>query len=339
MNPIAINIGTTVIYWNTIIITLGLASCFMLSLALYGANNGRGAAMWVMFPLAVLFSVLFSRFLHWYCHEEQYVSLTKCLSDYSNGSFCLPGVLFGTWLGAYLSRCMGFTDKTSRLLDCAAPGVTLLIAFVRLSQLFTDSCRGKIVITDPKLRRLPLAVGVRTGTGETEYVFATFFILFLVMLVLFVGLMRFYVRRNNWPMKNGCSTTGHTARMFLLFYSAAELFLDSTRNDSSFIHFRFLTFLNKFASFISLVQIVAAVSILCVLIYYSKRSVRVNGLRFRHWLLWVAYVGTLAAVGVNEYLVQRYADRYMSCYGIMSVSCLLMAIDVYIMYRTTCRKS
>lgn len=339
MNPIAINIGTTVIYWNTIIITLGIASCFMLCLALYGANNGRGAAMWVMFPLAVLFSVMISRFLHWYCHEEQYVSLVKCLSDYTNGSFCLPGLLFGTWLAAYMSRCMGFTDRASRLLDCAAPGVALLLGFVRLSQLFTSACRGKIVVNNPRLQHLPLAVGAKTGTGETEYVFATFFILFLMMLVLFVGLMRFYVRRNNWPMKGECATTGHTARMFLLFYSAIELFLDSTRNDSSFIHFRFLTFLNKFASFISLVQIVAAVSILCVLLYYSKRSVRVNGLRVWHWLLWAGYLATLVAVGVSEYMVQRYADRYMSCYAVMSLGCLLMALEVYTMYRTTCRRS
>ena len=294
--------------------------------------------MWVMFPLALVLSLALSRAIHWYCHGEQYVSFASCLTDYSNGSFCLPGVLFGTWFAAYLVRCLGYTDKCSRLLDCTAPGMALLLAFIRLSQIFTTACRGKMIVNDPRLQRLPVAIGAKLATGETEYVFATFFILFIMMLVLFVGLLGFYGKRNNWPMKNGCDTTGHTARMFLLFYSAIELFLDSTRNDSSFIHFRLITFLNKFASFISLVQIVAAVSILCILIYYSKRSVKANGLRTSHFVMWFIYLASLVAVGVSEYLVQRYSGKYIACYSVMSVSCLIMAFDVYAMYRTVCAK-
>lgn len=336
MNPIAVYVGTTVIYWNSIVIALCIAACLALTLALYTANNGSGAAVWVFFPPALVFGVVFSRFFHWYCHGEQYVSLFRSLTDYSNGSFCMPGMLLGVWLAAYIVRRLGYTDGTARLLDSAAPGLALLIAFIRLSAVFTNSCRGKIVVTTKALQHLPLAVGVKAATGETEYVFATFFVLFLLMLVLFVGIMIFYVRRNNLPMKKHFDTTGHTARMFLLFYSAAELFLDSTRNDSSFIHFRFLTFLNKFTGFISFVQIASAVSILCILIYYSKRSVRANGLRPWHWLMWGGYFLTLVGVGVSEYLVQRYAARYMSCYSVMSVCCLLMAVDTYIMYRTVC---
>ena len=336
MNPIAIYIGTTVIYWNSIIIAFGIAACLMLTLALYTANNGSGAAVWVMLPFALVFSVLLSRFFHWYCHGEQYISLFSALTDYTNGSFCLPGLIFGVWLAAFFTKCLGYTDSAARLLDSTAPGVALLLAFIRLSAIFTDSCRGKIVVTKRALQHLPLAVGVNTATGETEYVFATFFILFLVMLALFVGLMVFYVRRNNMPMKKNFAAVGHTARMFLLFYSAAELFLDSTRNDSSFIHFRFLTFLNKFTGFISFVQIFAAVCILCILIYYSKRSVKANGLKPWHWAMWGGYLLTLVGVGVSEYLVQRYAAWYMGCYSVMSVCCLLMAIDTYVMYRTVC---
>lgn len=336
MNPIAVYVGTTAIYWNSIVIAFGIAACLALTLALYTANNGSSAAVWVFCPLALIFSVVFSRFLHWYCHGEQYVNLFRALTDYSNGNFCLPGMLLGTSLAAYIVRRLGYTDCTVRFLDSAAPGVVLLIAFIRLSAVFTNSCRGKIVVTTKSLQHLPLAVGVTAATGETEYVFATFFVLFLLMLVLFVGIMIFYVRRNNLPMKKHFETTGHTARMFLLFYSAAELFLDSTRNDSSFIHFRFLTFLNKFTGFISFVQIFSGVCIICILIYYSKRSVKANGLRPWHWVMWVAFLLTLVGVGVSEYLVQRYAARYMGCYTVMSICCLLMSVDTYIMYRTIC---
>ena len=118
---------------------------------------------------------------------------------------------------------------------------------------------------------------------------------------------------------------GHVALLFLVFYSAMELVLDSTRYDSSFL---------RLTGFVSLVQIVSAVSILLVLIYYSRQSVRANGLRPYHWLLWVGYFATLAATGAFEYLVQRHGNWYLLCYSVMSVSCLGMAVTVLVMYRT-----
>ena len=129
-------------------------------------------------------------------------------------------------------------------------------------------------------------------------------------------------------MKSG-SREGNVARMFLLGYSACELLMDSTRYDSSFVPFN---------GFISIVQMVAAFVILGVLIYYSVHSVRANGLRFSHWLRWAGWLVTLAGVGVSEYLVQRHGDWFLPCYAVMAISCLLMALIVYRMYLSCCRK-
>ena len=102
MNPIAIYSGSLVIYWSAIVITLGIAAGFLLSYGVHVSHGGTGAAMWVFLPFATVFSVLLSRLIHWYCHMEQYGGFFSALLDYSMGGYCLPGVLFGVILAAFL---------------------------------------------------------------------------------------------------------------------------------------------------------------------------------------------------------------------------------------------
>ena len=90
--------------------------------------------------------------------------------------------------------------------------------------------------------------------------------------------------------------------------------------------------------FISLVQIVAAACILGVLIYYSVHSLRANGFRWYHPVLWLLWLAALAGVGYTEYLVQRHGDWYLSCYGAMGLACILLAAVVYRMYLTCCEE-
>ena len=134
MNSIAIYTGDITIYWSGIIIALGIAMCLALTLALYPLSGRNNAAVWVMFPFALFFSVVFARVMYWYCHLEQYNSIQEALLDYSTGSFCIPGVILGTWLGALVVRMVNLTDNTGRLLDAVAPGMALCIAFIRLSE-------------------------------------------------------------------------------------------------------------------------------------------------------------------------------------------------------------
>ncbi len=324
MNPIAIYSGNTVIYWSSIIICLGVAAWFALSFALYVSHGGRAAAMWVLLPLAAALSVPFSRIIHWYCHAEQYAGLASALTDYSTGGYCLPGMLLGVFLAVLIVSKLRFADSAAELFDALAPGAALGLALIRLSALFNSSCRSTIIIRSETFQHLPIGSGITTSSGGTEYRFATFFVQFMLLLVLMALLLRFYRRSRGAVMKRGVQR-GHVAMIFLVFYSAMELVLDSTRYDSSFL---------RLNGFVSLVQIVSAVSILLVLIYYSRQSVRANGLRPYHWLLWVGYFATLAATGAFEYLVQRHGNWYLLCYSVMSVSCLGMAVTVLVMYRT-----
>ena len=326
MNPIAISADGVVIYWSAIVICLAVAAWFCLSYAVYTANGGHRSAMWVFLPIACVLSLALSRFIHWYCHSEQYTGLVSAFTDFNLGSYCLPGVLLGVVLAALLVRLPRLSDSAPKMLDALAPGAALGIALIRLSSLFNNSCRGKIAVTTPMLQRLPLAAVYTTASGVADYRFATFFVQFLLMLPLTALLLAFYYRRGSRRMKSGADA-GHTAMLFLLLYSAMEIVLDSTRYDPSFL---------RSNGFVSMVQIVSALCILGVLIYYSVHSIRSNGRRFYHWLLWLCFLATVGGVGYLEYLVQRHGDWYLRCYGGMSACCLVMAMTVYGMYLTVC---
>ena len=85
MNQIAVCVGDTFIYWSSVIIFLGIAACFALTYALYTSHGGRGSALWLLLPLALFFSVVLARLIHWYCHDEQYAGFMSAMLDYSQG--------------------------------------------------------------------------------------------------------------------------------------------------------------------------------------------------------------------------------------------------------------
>ena len=328
MNPIAIYTGDLVLYWSALTIACGVAAGFAMSQALYTSYAGSGRALWVFLPFAVVFSVLFCRLIHWYCHAEQYAGIIGALTDYSSGGYVLPGALLGCFLAAKLVEALGFTDKAARLLDAVAPGGALTIAFIRLSALFNSSCRGKIAVKNPILQHLPMASPVYSS-GPDDYRFATFFVQFLLMLIVFIILFNFYCSRRNRPMKGEASRDGHVAHMFLLSYGAVEIIMDSTRYDSSFLHFN---------GFVSVVQIISALLVLYVLIRYSVLSIRVNGVKFYHFLMWLLFLAALGGGGACEYLVQRHGDWYLKCYAGMAFCILVLCIICWKMYTSCCMK-
>lgn len=328
MNPIAVYSGNTVLYWSAVIISVGLLAALFMSCAVQLSSRGRLVSVLLFFPLAILFSIPLCRALHWYCHQEQYGSFLAAMTNYSSGSYVLSAAIPGVWLAAWIAAKLDDGD-TEKLLDAAAPGIALAVAFIRLSSLFNSSCRSKITVTTGILQHLPLAAGNINSSGATEYRFATFFVHFLLMLLCCLVLLRFFYRRRYVPMKAG-RFQGNTIRMFLIFYSATELVLDSTRYDSSFLPIN---------GFVSIVQILAAVCLLLLLIHYSRLSIRANGLRWWHWLLWLLWVAALGLGGFMEYWVQRHGNLYLRCYSVMGLCCLILAVIVYRLYLSCCGRT
>ena len=91
MNSIAVISGDLVLYWNGIVLALGLAAGLCLSLALYPRYNRHSAAVWVFFPFAVLLGLILSRLIYWYCHIEQLGSFCECLAAPNTGSYFMHG--------------------------------------------------------------------------------------------------------------------------------------------------------------------------------------------------------------------------------------------------------
>lgn len=322
------------IYPSAAVITLGIFLCTLMTLILYRRHHRSGAAVLCLAVLGFVFGVLFSRLLHWYFNSETYDSLLSALTDYSRGSFCLPGMLLGIWLAAWICRKAGLTATMGELLDAAAPGVALLIAFIRLSALFNTTCRSRILVKTKWLQFLPFASGLRDTAGNVSYRMATFCIEFLLMLVVTGMVLHFFGDKGWRRMKRGCPRTGNTARLFVLLYAAVEIVMDSTRYDSPLMHFRLISVLNQYSAFISLAQVFAAFTALGILIHFTRCSIRCNGFRWYHIPVWLGFFGCLFVIGkLGEYNVQRYA-AYLTCYAFMSAGCVGMVLLIWSLYRS-----
>ena len=333
MNAIAYLDGGLVLYWNALVLALGLAAGLCLTLALYPRYNRRPAAVWVFFPFALVLGLFFSRLIYWYCQMEQFSSFWEVWSDWNRGSYALFGVIPGVCCAGWVSRRLGLVSHTGRLLDAVAPGLCLSFAFIRLSELWGSVCRSRISVTVGFFQRLPFAVRSVDSSGAVTWPLAVFFLSFLALLVVTALLVRFYSSYRRCPLLDGSSVNGDVFRLFLLLWGVTEALVESLRYDSCFMHFTLLKQLNQYTSFVSLGMVFAAVSILCVLIHFTAVRVRGEGWRFSLVLAWLVYLASLVGAGYfGEYRVQRYAN-YALCYPILAASLLLMVGVVWWVYR------
>ena len=327
MDPIAISLGNLSIYYSSIVISLGTASCLCLTWAIFVSHEGDKRNICLFVPIALILSVFLSRVLHWYCHSEQYTSFISAVTDYGTGDFVLSGVFVGLLITYALLSIFCKKNQLSLLLDCLAPGINILIIFVRLSCLFNSAFRSKIAINDPSRQHLPIAAIFYNSSGTVEYRFAAFFIEAILLAVLLILLLVYFSKARNTPAKSGRSNSGSVWLMFILWYSAIEVVMDSTRYDSSFVPFN---------GFVSVVQTFCGEMMLAVLIYYSIRAVKADGLKTYHWLIWSGWFISLGGAGISEYLVQRHGDWYLSCYFLMSLCLVIMAVLTVMMYSHQC---
>lgn len=317
MDQVAIFTENGWIYWRSIMLVLGALAAMLMTLALCILRKRRIAALLLALPLAVVLSLFFSRIIHWYCRYASYESLGAALQTIQGGGYSLIGAFIGVPLALGIARLFKLEDNLPAMLDCAAPGAALGIAIGRLGDLFTYADRGKMFVTDPALQRLPYATMVVNSTsGETEWRFATFFVQSLVGAVLFLLLLILFLR---WSKRR---TDGDVTLIFLTLYSISQVVLDSTRYDALFL---------RSNGFVSLEQILCAVVLVGAAILLSVRSVRKNGLRIFHIVMWVAVLAGLGGAGYMEYYVQRHGDAYMFAYKVMSAALLLSMLAILLL--------
>ena len=317
MDKIAFYSGSTAIYWNSAVLTLAAATAICFFLAFYLGKSGNGAAGFAAVPVSIALSVVFARFFHWYCQSDSYAGFSAAMTNFSEGGYALMGVFLGCTLAAGLTRLVCLHRNLPEMLDAMSLAGCAGIAVGRLSALFNASDRGQVLAN---FRSLPFAYPVNNAvSGAVEYRLAAFAIQSLIALALFAGLTVFYTR----GQKRGKLRDGDTCLIFLLFYGASQVVLDSTRYDS--LYFRS-------NGFVSVVQVLGALALVLGVIVFSRRMVKARGFRAWNIFLWLLIVIAVAGAGYMEYYVQRRGNEALFAYSVMS-GCLLVVVCLTLLMR------
>lgn len=322
MDQIAFVIGETFLYWNSIILSMAVAVAICFFLAFYLRDGGKGMSAAAVIPLAIVLSLVISRFFHWYSRADSYAGFSAAMTNYSTGGYALLGTFAGCLLAAGLTRLLGLERRIGRLLDAMCLGGAAGIAVGRLACFYSAADRGQILAN---YTQLPWAYPVTNAvSGVLEYRLATFLLQAMVTGLFFVGLTVFSRSRKR--------RDGDISFLFILLYGASQVVLDSTRYDS--LYFRS-------NGFVSIVQVVGAVAMAVSIVVFSVRLVRSRG--FRKWYvgMWIAIAALLGLGGYMEYHVQRHGDQALFAYSIMS-TCLIIidaiAIIIYLLGRNKIRR-
>ncbi len=300
MEKIAFIVGETYIYWSGVVLALASAVAICFFLSLYLAKGGSAASGFGLIPLAMVLSVLFARFVHWYCRTDSYESFASAMTDYSSGGYALIGVFAGCALAAALLRLVRLHHNLPRMLDCLCVAGAAGIAVGRLASFFNSSDRGQVM---ENLTFLPFAYPVtNTVSGATEYRLATFLIQAAVALVLFILLARFYLKK--------APRDGDVTLIFLMCYGASQVVLDSTRYDKLFF---------RSNGFVSVVQVFSAIGLVLAVVVFSVRMVKKRGFRAWNVLAWLAILALIGGAGFMEWFVQRHGSMGLFSYSIMSL--------------------
>ena len=317
MDKIAFYSGSTAIYWNSVILTLAAATAICFFLAFYLGKSGNGAAGFAVVPVSIVLSLVFARFFHWYCQSDSYSGFSDAMTNYAEGGYALMGVFLGCALAAVLTSILCLHRNLPEMLDAMSLAACAGMAVGRLSALFNASDRGQVLVN---FRSLPIASPVNNAvSGAVEYRLATFALQSMVALALFIGLAVFY----NKGQKRGKLRDGDTCLLFLLFYGASQVVLDSTRYDSLFF---------RSNGFVSVVQVLGAVALVLAVILFSRRMVKARGFRAWQIFLWLLIGIAIGGAGYMEYYVQRRGNEALFAYSVMS-GCLLFVILLTLLIR------
>ena len=312
MERIAFISGGTFIYWSSVILTLAALAAIAMFAAIYIGKSGDVVGLSVTVPVAMVASLVLSRFIHWYCRTDSYESMRAALTDYSKGGYALMGAFIACIAVAALLRLIRVVKNLPQMYDSMVIGGGLGIAVGRLASLFNASDRGMAL---PESVGFPFAFPVTNSvSGEVENRLATFMIQSgiagaLVVLLLAYMFISKLARRK--------IVDGDICLIFLLVYGASQIICDSTRYDSLFL---------RSNGFISIVQILGLVALLVPIVLFSVRMVKNMGIKWFHFVMWLVILGMMGLSGYMEYYVQRHGNEAMFAYTMMAVGLIVIVL-------------
>ena len=297
------------IFWRSIIIAFAVLTAILAAVAARLWQKKSLSALLIALPIAIVLSIVFARFVHWYCRFESYESLSAAMKTLTGGGYSLIGVFFGVILACCLVRLLRVTDDLPALLDSISPAAALGIAVGRFSELFSVADRGKILVGNPALQHLPFGSAVtNTISGAVEWRFATFCAQAVWCTLILLILTAYWIAARQ-------RKSGDLFLLFMMLYCLGQILLDSTRYDALFL---------RSNGFVSLEQIVCAVAVGAILALWSVKSIRAGGFRGSYVPLWILGVLGLGLVGGAEWFVQRKGDQYLLGYSGMTLGLLMV---------------
>ena len=303
MEQIAVIVGHTYVYWNSIITALASGAAVCIFLALWLDKGKKCMAGILLIPLAVGLSVVMSRLMYWYFRPESYAGLTEALDIRISGGLALSGAFAGCFLAAVMIRLIRLTDHLPELLDCLCLAGGAGIAVGRLASFFDISDRGMIL---PVEMGFPWACVISNPvTGMEEHRLAVFFLQAIVTgMITLVWLVFYLVKKNR--LRDGDITL-----LFLQSYGAAQVILDSTRYDS--LYFRS-------NGFISVVQVLGALAVALAVMVFAVRMVYAGGWKKWYPAIWAPQLAFFGLAGYMEYHVQRHGNEALLAYSVMAAA-------------------
>ena len=312
MNSVAAILNSLVLYRYSLILALAGAAgiCFFMACCSHAQIPVFQASMAAF--LAVALSLPLARLFYWYGRPDRFPSLFQAITSPDTEAFALSGAMAGCILAAFLS------GRQKKMLDCMCIAGCGAIALGRLGCFFTKTDRGQIMV---RLTSFPWAYPVTNVSGQLEYRFATFAFQAAVAAALGIFLAVLFFRKK--------PRSGDTTSLFLLFYSASQVILDSTRYDSLYL---------RSNGFVSMVQVFSAAALVSVLVFLCIRTAKRLG--WKAWMipLWISLTVLFALTGYMEYYVQRHGRAAAFAYSIMG-SCLAALVGLGLLLWHLSRKS
>ena len=296
MNSVAAILDSFVLYRYSLILALasGAAVCYIMACCSYVQIPSHRSSACAL--AAILFSLPLSRLIYWYERPNGLPSYWLTLTSASTEVFALSGVFFGCILAALP---FGGIGNRKKILDCMCIAGCTGMALGRLGCFFTSMNRGQTMTHHTEL---PWAYPVITAFGQVEYRFATFLFQAGIAALLGIFLAVLFFRKK--------TRSGELTILFLLFYCASQIILDSTRYDSLSL---------RSNGFVSLVQVLAAMGLMIVLTILCIRTVKTFGWKIWMVPMWSVLTALLAGVGYMEYYVQRHGREAALAYSAMGI--------------------
>ena len=304
MNQIAFIFNHITLYRYSVVLALAavFGVCFFLACCAYRKLPSHWAAAAAL--LGVLFSLVFSRLIFWYCRPFSFETFRQALTTPATASHALLGAFVGCLLAAAIIG--RYSGEFLSLLDCISTAGCGAIALGRLAFFFSDADRGRVLTGTTSL---PWAYPILDpGSGQPEYRLATFLFQSAAAGVLFLVLALLFFRENPRHRRKSGSLTA----LFLMVYCASQVILDSTRYDSLYLHSN---------GFVSMIQVLSAITLALTIVVCSVRAVKARGIKKWMYLPWVLVPCLFGGAGYMEYFVQRHGKLAAMGYSVMG-ACL-----------------